>query len=48
MAEQIYHIKRAMEIVKKDNVKSYNEIKGNEIKSNEKNTINIIPKNNLR
>ena len=45
MAEQIYHIKRAMEKVKKDN-----EIKSNEIKSNEKkNTINtVIPKNNLR
>jgi hypothetical protein len=45
MAEQIYHIKRAMEKVKKDN-----EIKNNEIKSNEKkNTINtVIPKNNLR
>ncbi len=55
MAEQIYHIKRAMEKVKKDNEIRYNEIKSNEkkdneIKSNEKkNTINtVIPKNNLR
>jgi hypothetical protein len=40
MAEQIYHIKRAMEKVKKDNEKKNNE---------KKNTINtVIPKNNLR
>jgi hypothetical protein len=45
MAEQIYHIKRAMEKVKKDNEKKDNEIKSNE-KKNTNNT--VIPKNNLR